>query len=180
MSRLRFTLAQLMAVVIFAGFGFAALRSATPRWSSVVFTLTVAVLLAAILAAIARRGRARIMWTGFALFGWFYLGTTFGPWAAGNGVTAPPYLTKWALDYLDARFWAVAQAPAGRMDTGPSGEVLFQRFLLGMPPGNAPIQFTPDSSQFRRIGHSIAAILVGLLGAVLGRLMAAKDERPNP
>jgi hypothetical protein len=120
MTRLRFSLAQLMAAVIFIGLGFAALRSASRLGASAVFTLTVAVLSAAILGAMARRGRPRMTWAGFALFGWIYLGTIFGPWADGNGVTAPPYVTRWVLDYTAARL----RDPNLR-DTGVAGEVLF-------------------------------------------------------
>jgi hypothetical protein len=105
MTRYRFTLAQLMAIVLFTGFGFAALRSASVLWASAVFTLTVAVLSVAVLGAMARRGGARMTWAGFALFGWVYLGTTFGPWAAVHGVTAPPYATRWPLDYWDAQLF---------------------------------------------------------------------------
>jgi hypothetical protein len=176
MSRLRFTLAQLMGVVIFIGFGFAAMRSATVLWSSMVFTLTVAVLTAAILGAMARRGRARMIWAGFALFGWIYLSTTFWPWAAGNGVTAPPYVTRWALDYSDAKLWA--QTGAVRVETAHPGEMLYPRVAPGFSPQSFPI--APDSLHFRRIGHCFAAILFGFVGAVVGRLMAVKDERPNP
>ena len=121
MTRLRFTLAQLMATVIFIGLGFAAIRSASLLWASAVFTLTVVVLSAAILGAMARRGRARMTWAGFALFGWIYLGTTFGPWATVNGVTAPPYVTRWGLDYWDSKHWSV-----GRIDTASPGEELFR------------------------------------------------------
>jgi hypothetical protein len=186
MTRLRFTLAQLMATVIFIGLGFAALRSASLLWASAVFTLTVAVLSAAILGAMARRRRARMTWAGFALFGWIYLGTTFGPWATINGVTAPPYVTRWGLDYWDSKLWSV-----GRMDSGSSGEELFPRFpIQGMgggmsgglvpgPPVTVPLVSPPDAFQFRRIGHCLAAIMFGLIGMVLGRLTAAeaKDRR---
>jgi hypothetical protein len=129
MTRLRFTLAQLMAAVIFIGLGFAALRSTSLLWASAVFTLTVAVLSAAILGAMARRGRARMTWAGFALFGWIYFGTTFGPWADGNGVKAPPYVTRWVLDYATAWLWDANRLDTHvRIDTGVPGEVLFSPF----------------------------------------------------
>jgi hypothetical protein len=189
MTRLRFTLAELMAAVIFIELGFAALRSASPLWASAVFTLTVAVLLVAVLGAMARRGRARMTWAGFALFGRVYLGTTFGPWATVHGVTAPPYVTRWPLDYWDSKLWSVH-----RVETHQSGEELFSRFTPVLPPPpvaaplspalaptpRAPLVLTPDAFQFRRIGHCLAAILFGLVGAVLGRLLATRDERPNP
>jgi hypothetical protein len=126
-------------------------------------------------------------WAGFALFGWVYLGTTFGPWADVNGVKAPPYVTRWGLDYWDSKLWSVHRA-----DTGPPGEVLFSRFtpvlppLPGPPPGSPmampprpALVLTPDAFQFRRIGHCLAAILFGLVGVVLGRLIATEDDRPN-
>jgi hypothetical protein len=165
-----------MAVVLFIGLGFAALRSASPLLASAVFTLTVAILSAAVLGAMARRGRARMIWAGFALFGWIYLGTTFGPWEAGNGVTAPPYVTRWALDYWDAKLWSVGPVQIGRMETGPSGEMLFPRY----PPVVLPPSLPPDAFQFRRIGHCCVTILFGVAGAVLGRLLAVKGEGPNP
>jgi hypothetical protein len=108
-------------------------------------------------------------WAGFALFGWIYLGTTFGPWADANGVKAPPYVTRWALDSWDAQRWPGGR---GRIDTAPMGEVLDSRFM--------PFRTLPDAFQFRRIGHCLAAILVGMVGAILGRLLAVEDDRPNP
>ncbi len=45
---------------------------------------------------------------------------------------------------------------------------------------NSAVPWGPsDAFQFRRIGHCLAAIMFGLGGAVLGRHLAAKDERPN-
>jgi hypothetical protein len=70
MSRLRFTLAQLMVVVLFIGFGFAALRNADEFWASVTYTLAFLMISVAALAALARKGRTRMVWAGFAIFGW--------------------------------------------------------------------------------------------------------------
>jgi hypothetical protein len=185
MTRLRFTLAQSMAIVILIGVGLAALRSASALWSSALFTLTVVVLSAAILGAMAFRGRARMTWAGFALFGWIYLGTAFGPWAEGNGLKAPPYVTRWVLDYTSQRSWY-----ANRIDTGVPGEVLFPApsIMYGMGGGMksgqvsgapAPVVLV-DMFHFRRIGHCIAAIVFGLIGALVGRIMAARNDQPNP
>jgi hypothetical protein len=170
MTRLRFNLAQSMAIVLLVGVGLAAARLGTVLWSSAVFTLTVAVLSAAILGAMARRGRARVTWAGFALFGWVYLGTAFGPGADSNGVNAPPFVTRWGLDYWDAKRWPGGM---GRIDTAPPGEELFSRWPV-------PAVVLPDAFQIRRIGHCLAAILFGLVGAALGRLLAVKEEQPNP
>ena len=55
----------------------------------------------------------------------------------------------------------------------PPGEELFSRW-----PG--PAVSPPDAFQIRRIGHCLAAILFGLVGSVIGRIMAQKDERTDP
>jgi hypothetical protein len=47
MTRLRFNLAQLMAVVFCLGFGFAALRSADDFWASVTYTVAIIMIAAA-------------------------------------------------------------------------------------------------------------------------------------
>ena len=96
----RLSILGLMAVVLFVAVGFAALRSTSALWASAVFTLTVALLSASILGAVARRGDARLPWHGFAVFGWAYLLTTFWLWPEPNGVTAPPYLSKHLIDYF--------------------------------------------------------------------------------
>jgi hypothetical protein len=182
MTRLRFSVAQSMAIVLVVGVGVAALRAASLVWASAVFTLTVLVLLTAVLAAMARRGRTRMTWAGFALFGWVYLGTTFGPGAAANGVTPPPYVTRWALDYWDANLWSAAMGGVAAMlaESGNSGEELFPRFPPVQLPGTGAPVLSPNSHHFRRIGHCLAAIVFGLVGAVLGRLLASREQEPNP
>lgn len=170
MTLLRFTLAQLMAVVFLFGVGFAALRSASQVWSSAVFTLTVIVLSAAILGAMGRRGRARMTWAGFALFGWIYLVTTFGLGGEGNGVTAPPHVTRWVFDYWDAQRWSYP-----RFESASPGEKLFSP--LPPPPG---LVISPDAHQFRRIGHCLTAILFGFVGAIAGRILAPRNDPPAP
>ena len=79
MNRLRFTLAQLMAVVLFVGFGFAALRNADNFWADATYTIAIISLATALLGAIVRRGTARVSWIGFAVFGWTYLMLDFLP-----------------------------------------------------------------------------------------------------
>ena len=125
----------------------------------------------------ARRGRARMTWAGFALFGWIYLGTTFGPWADGNGVKAPPYVTRWVLDYTAA--WL---RDPDRRDTGVEGEVLFSPYptwgvVAGMGGGMSALVPPRDFRAFHRIGHCLAAIMFGMVGAVLGRLIAPGVRR---
>ena len=73
MTRPRLTIAQLMTLILFVGLGFAALRNANPYWASGTLTLAIISILVALLGAFARTGKARMTWTGFAIFGWAYL-----------------------------------------------------------------------------------------------------------
>ena len=84
MSRLRFTLAQLMAVVLLIGFGFAALRNANGLWASATFSLAILTVSVAVAGACSRQGRARTPWAGFAVAGgltlvfWLSTSSTIG------------------------------------------------------------------------------------------------------
>jgi hypothetical protein len=69
MRRLRFTIAQLMAIVIFIGFGFAALRNADEFSASATYTRAITLITAAPIGAFARKGKARATWASFGAFG---------------------------------------------------------------------------------------------------------------
>jgi hypothetical protein len=161
MTRLRLTITQLMAVVLYFGFGLAALRNANDFWASATFTVAIAAISLALVGALARKGRARMIWAGIAVFGWVYLlivllpprhngGLGFGP------IPWPHLLIEW-------------------------GAACLQPFIYPLPPGAYPLP--PGTSgllQYEQVGHSLGIILFGLAGAVLGRLVAVSDDRPNP
>jgi hypothetical protein len=83
-TRLRFTLAQSMAVVLFIGFGFAALRNADALWASAAFSLAILTVSVALAGACSRREAARMPWAGFAVAGglrlviWLSTSSTIG------------------------------------------------------------------------------------------------------
>ncbi len=87
MKILRVSIARSMGIVLLAAVGLAALRNPTIVWASSLFTLVVVLLCTAVLGAIAVRGPARLTWTGFAVFGWVYLGIAFG--LAQRGTVRP-------------------------------------------------------------------------------------------
>jgi hypothetical protein len=105
MGRLRFTLAQLMGIVIYLGFGFAALRNADAMWASAAYTLAIILIAASLVGALALSGRARTPWLGFAVFGWTYLLIVHLPaWETGGlgfgPIWKPPLLIEWATARL--------------------------------------------------------------------------------
>jgi hypothetical protein len=157
MTRLRFTLAQLMALVLCLGLCFAALRNADPFVASVTFTLTTLTISTALVCALIGKGRARTAWIGFAVFGWAYLLIDLlPPRDAGRlpsgPVPWPPRLIEWGLTRLQPYLWPVPP------------KVYAQDYLTA----------------FEQVSHSLAIILFSLLGAVLARLLASKEARPNP
>jgi hypothetical protein len=179
--RIRFSIAGLMAAVLLLAVGFAGFRTASPLWASAIFTMTVTVFAGAIVGAAARRGRSRIAWLGFGVFGWTYLLATFWLWPAPNGATAPPFLTKALLDYFQpssstaAVMW-IDTAPPGEMSTEPPPMV------STIVPGTTNLAtVTPFAGRavnrlhYRRIGHTLAAIVFGLLGALLGSILGGRN-----
>jgi hypothetical protein len=90
----RLSIAKLMAVVLFFGFGFAALRNANTFWASAAFTIAII----SVSMACVRRDRAS--WAGFAAAGgaslviWLTLSQTVGDL---NG--HPRQLFAWLLGY---------------------------------------------------------------------------------
>jgi hypothetical protein len=96
MKRFRFTIGQAMATVLFVGIGFAAMKNPNILWSSATYTLAILMISVASLVAIARQGRSRLPWAGFALFGGFALlaGALPGLNAGVPHVPSPTLLTR--------------------------------------------------------------------------------------
>ena len=160
MTRLRFTLAQTMTIVLYLGFGFAALRNADEFWASAAYTLAIILVAAALIGAFARSGRARTPWIGFAVFGWTYLLIVHLPeWGIGDlrfgTVPNPPLLVEW-------------------------GTVHLQPYIRPLPPGMGGPAAGNFLRPYEQVSQSLGIILFGLMGVAMGRLLAVKDERPNP
>jgi hypothetical protein len=144
-----------MVIVLYLGFGFAALRNADEFWASAAYTLAIILIAGALVGALARRGRSRTPWVGFALFGWTYLvifhlpawpvsGVGFGP------IPRPLLLVEWGTAYL-------------------------QPFIMPLPPAYPGRFLVP----YEQVSQSLGIVLFGLIGAVMGRLVAVKDDNSN-
>lgn len=95
MRDLRFNIAGILGAIVFAGVGFAALRQADDLWDSGLFSVTIALLLAAVLLAVHGADARRGFWIGVALFGWGYWSLSLIP------STESRLITTKALTYLD-------------------------------------------------------------------------------
>lgn len=89
----RFGIAGLMALILLFAGALGAARQGIALLASATFAIAALLLGTAILGTVAREGVSRMRWLGFAVFGWIYLGMTFGPLPNGNGVTIPPLPT---------------------------------------------------------------------------------------
>jgi hypothetical protein len=167
----RVTILGLMIVVLACGVGTAALNAATAVWDSIVFSATLLILTFSILLAVHGRGG---FWLGFALFGWVYLVASLIPSVESR------LLTTRAIVYLDARTANRQSLPVTVAFTNEG------RPLLGWDEDTVRIWDTasgkpvlrPSGSiaNFRRIGHSLFALLAGLLGAFIAR----RFEKQHP
>src|SRR4051812_18055312 len=113
----RLSISGMMGVVAFIALGVLALREGTEVWAGAVFTVTVLLLLGAVLHAVHGRGLRRATWIGFALFGWTYLLLSFVPWS-GTGVKSPPLPTARLLEELHQRIHNAPQFVPNPQFTG--------------------------------------------------------------
>lgn len=195
--RLRYSLRAGMGLVLFAAVGFAALRFPSATSASLMFSATVLALGIATLGALLLTGRRRAFCMGAAVFGGGYLALAFGD--SRDLLATTPILGK--LDVLlgglevdetvsDAVFLrrtmldligtvpspGEATAFAADPDPGKRAKVI-DRLVLSRWMAAAP---TWDTASFMRIGHCLFAILIALVGGLIGRFIEARRERPTP
>jgi hypothetical protein len=198
MKRFRVSIAGLMAMIVFAAIGIAALRYPTPLAASLLLTATLTILAVATLAAVFRRGDARAFWAGFAVAGWGYLGLCYGPLADPR---VHQRLATTAL--LNGLYGRLAYAPRAEGEAiwyDAKGESYPAR-VIGIEAGPGGIHYalqvdynrtltqheaSPDSMRaidlegYRVLGHSLFCPVVAILGGIAAGLLAARDKRPTP
>jgi len=196
MRRIRFTIANLLVVVLFVAVGVAALRESSDIWDSGLFSLTLGILLISILIAVHRTESRRAFWIGYALFGWIYVGLSLVP------SVEPRLITTRALSYLDSKVpgrslkiarvrhsvsWSyrspgnevqdVAFSMDGsRLATSSQGNVWVWDATTGKLLGG----WRGTTDNFVRIGHSLFALLVGWFGAQLSRYLCPASRSSEP
>jgi hypothetical protein len=153
--RARHSIAGLMALVLCVGLSLAALRNSDQLWATVIYTLAIITLAAAVVGAIVGEGRIRTFSTGFAVFGLTYLLIDF----------LPP---------RDVNSFGFGPQPRPSLLI-EKGFALLQPYLKPMSP-----QATQGFIEYDQVGQSIGIILFGLFGAVLSGLVAGKHHRVRP
>lgn len=157
MRWLRFSIMTLMGLVLVIGVGIAALKFPSQFLAASLFMLTLGVLSTAILGVAFSRGPKRAWWSGFALFGWGYLGLV-GKVASPINVQPHQVLTGALLEVFYRRLHPGEVQELG----GQFGGVL---------------QSTFHSEFFMLSAHSILAIIVGIIGASIGFSLATQRNQ---
>jgi hypothetical protein len=181
------TIAALMGAIVVLGVILAALRYPNRVWASVCFSISLGVLVFALLGVLFHRGLPRTFWSGFALTGWLYFVATLSPWVADQ--IAPLLFTTAFLDLIYPHVAAsekvavvspAASSAGGAIGLGggfggPSPEDLwaFWTQLEDFTSWNGFNKFQiPRSITFQMIGHSIFVLLFAYLGGVTARRFA--------
>jgi hypothetical protein len=153
----------LMVFVLACGVGTAALIASTAMWDRIVFSATLLILTAAILLAVVGR---RAFWLGFSLFGWAYLVSSLIPLVESR------LLSTKGLAYLDAKTANRQSFPVAIAFSGnghsladlEDGSIRIWDAQTGKPIPRP----TGSFANFCRIGHSLLALLAGLIGGFMG------------
>jgi hypothetical protein len=99
----RFSLRTLMAFILVAAVGLAALRNANDRWAGVMLLTALASVGVSFIGAALMRGREQAWWLGFAVFGGGYLAVCLGPWV-GDAFRQQLSTTHWIGELRNLMF----------------------------------------------------------------------------
>jgi hypothetical protein len=181
MTRLRFSIASLLGLVLFLAVSLAALREATDVWDSAIVTGTLGLLLASVPLAVHRTERRRAFWLGFALFGWVALVASLVPPVESR------LLTTKLLAYLDSKMPGrntveiLMPDPFDAMEMLPTNPVGQKLVVPSLELAIAIQPFVPapsmgTSQNFIRIGHLLIALLLAWLGGKVSTLLYVRSK----
>lgn len=174
----QFSVFALLMVVAFVSVACAALVYASLWWASICLTGAVIVHLVAVLGLVYRCGPARAFWLGFAVLGWGYLLLAFAPGLDRH--IGHRLVTTKLLALLQPKLQRTPiQGNASYLALDPGANVLVITTETGRYYHPAP-----QWGHFQQAGHSLTAILIGVLGGLLARYFyntrepqAGHDER---
>ena len=197
----RFTILSLMGLVLAVAVAIAALRNADDYWAGGLMLATALLIGVVTLGAVYDSGRRRARRLGFAVFAGGYFAMAFLGLSDRNLAKLP---TTWLLEYVHQR---VAPPPTFTMvtNTGPGqvvpGTILTNTVTAGALPNtfmtttisqgvvtNSSTAAPParwksllpgaaNYEAFTAVGHSLFALMAGLLGMIIARRYQARLER---
>jgi hypothetical protein len=191
---LQFSIKALLCLTIFVAVACAALLNASELWASATCTVTLAVLLVAVLLSVFRRGPSRAFWLSFAVFGWAYVLLIFWP-APDPGLTCQRHLlttklSNWAYFKLLPLVRTpppepIPMAPVGNYSSGGGRYKFTDKYVITVPnaapappaPPAPPRTYYPDYTAFLTIAEWLWTLSLAMLGGVLARYFYATRER---
>jgi hypothetical protein len=187
----RFSIRTLMAVIVLAAVGMAALKNAGEAWDGIILMAAMAAVGVAILAAIFSRGREQAWWIGFALFGGGYLQLAAGPWTGDafrqRLVTTSliGHLRNRMFESNDVYLLQEKEEIRGQLEKLPPATRTYDPVAASLRISLKAIddQLSRNRSAARRfdhfqsIGHSLFAFLAGLVGGMVAVGFWGRRER---
>jgi hypothetical protein len=182
----RISLATLIGIVAVIALGLAGMVSGSRLWLMLASTVTLALLLAALLASWLFSGIDRAFWVGFALFGWTYLIMVNWDWVGGqigHDLTAGiSEAAEWLLPDIKPPpfpFGSPTPWPVSTTSPAPFGQAV--------PAPPAPVNQVDYMERSRqrqiKIGNFVqicrmsGALCFGVLGGWLARILAQREEK---
>jgi hypothetical protein len=177
MPALRIPVMGLLLLVAIAALALLGLREQTPLWSGTLWSLAIALLVAAAISAALARGPRRAFALGFALAGWTVLAWTC---LARDDVPFAP-VTEHLARLVTEQLFAPAAADAPATARPPSDPFALndprREVYLAHNPGSAGGSRTPVLWFDRRFALQTIRALVVLAAAGLGGLWAVREHR---
>jgi hypothetical protein len=199
----RFSIRGLMAVIVVAGVGLAALRNANALWAGMLLIVALAAVGFAVMGTVILRGNERYWWAGFAFFGGGYLALAVGPWLSDTfqpqlGTTHlldhvrqlmlasdPPPMSDVQVRYLSQRAHELEAklAQVKRVTRHPDSDPVAAaakkelQAIQGRLVANKTASSAPLPEHYQRAGHALFALLAGLVGGTAAAWLYVRRER---
>lgn len=189
----RFSIRSLMAFIVLAAIGLAALRTASELWAAMMLLLALVSVGVSILGAVLMRGRERAWWLGFAVFGGGYLAVSVGPWV-GDAFREQLITTHWIghlrelmfatnVEYLRQEKQEIVAELAKLKPEKPNFQYDPVVATLTNNLRSIESQLTTRRNaglrydHFQRVGQNLFALLAGLMGGTVAVWFWARRER---
>jgi hypothetical protein len=155
----RFSIRTLMSAIVVSAIGLAALRNANDLWAGMMFLVALTAVGVAVMGVVILRRREQFWCAGFALFGIGYLLLAVLPWL--REAFQPMLGTTYLLKELYSSITPVA----------PATSALAARAAITAREAGF---YT-----FSRVGHSLFALLSGLLGGTVAAWFYTRREQAD-
>jgi len=176
-----------MLSIVLLGVAFAGLRSPTPLWANLWFSLIIAAFTFAVPAAVYRRGEQRAFWVGFATFGWVYFVLALAPWfqtAIGFQLFTTTILDLLAPHIVQKEYLLRNYVGSFNPPFDPEAPSPWQHWNLPEFPPETPWRIVGyvtliSPGLYLRIGHAVFAITIALVGGGAVRYLATTRARES-